>query len=280
MGFFDFIASLFGGGAKIALDLDGERIPVGGFLSGKAIVTGAPKDCVADVVKVQLVYVRTEQKEDSVLPEIDMRVLVDQVIANNVALAANEEKTIDFTLTVPGGTEPTAHNVAYQAKATADIKGLKDPSAVVKLEVYEGEGEGAGLTAEGLYGRWPALRGTETEPLVDALSDMRWKHDEDEAENDLRVAEPILIKLINDHPEERVRTGAFETWVNIVSDSLRTEHISIMRDALDRAKGNNDGTLVIIRAMGPSMYLGGDALVSPYLDDTDAGIRRAAKCEA
>ena len=99
-------------------------------------------------------------------------------------------------MSIPGGTEETAHNVSYKVKVTADIKSMKDPSATKDLIVVEGDGEGDSLTAEGLYSRWPALRGTETRPLLDALRDMRWKHDKDVGENDLRVALPILVKLM------------------------------------------------------------------------------------
>ena len=81
MGLWDFITSLFGGGAKMDLQLDASEVPVGGILSGKAILIGASKDYPVTSVKVQLVYVETTFEEDSSLPKIDFRVLMDNTIA-------------------------------------------------------------------------------------------------------------------------------------------------------------------------------------------------------
>lgn len=275
MGLFDFILSLFGGGAKMAVSLDVDRVPVGGILSGTATLKGAPKDCEASTVKVQLLYVHVEAQEDSPIPKIETKVLVDQVIANNVALAANGEESFPFTVSIAGGTEPTAHNVSYKVKVVADVAGMKDPAATMDLTVVEGSGEGDALTAEGLYARWPALRGTEVEPLKQALRDMRWKHDEDEGENDLRVAEPILVKLLS-HADTEVRMAAFETWANIVSGSLRTEHIARMKQVLEGVQGAPRAMNTVISAMGPAMDMGAEQVVIPYLTHEDVDVRVAA----
>lgn len=275
MGFFDFLSSLFGGGAKMAMSLESQRVPVGGFLSGKATLTGAPKDTTVTSLKVRLLYVHVEQQEDSALPKIDTRVLIDHTVASNIALPANDSQDFDFTLTIPPGTEPTAHNVSYSVVVVADIPSMKDPSAKADLEVVEGA-EGGGLTAESLYQRWPALRGSEDQPLLDALRDMRWKHREGDAEDDLTVAEPILSKLMRQHANNDVKKAAFESWTNIVSDHLRTEHVAAMGQILAAAEGD-DGLLVdVLRAMGPSMDLGGDALVMPYLQHASPKVRGAA----
>ena len=277
MGFFDFIMSFFGGGAKMAIKLDVERVPVGGILSGTATLKGAPKDCVADTVKVQLIYVNVETQEDSALPKIDTRILVDQVIANNVELPAESEKEFSFTVSIPGGTKPTAHNSSYKVKVVSDIKGMKDPSATMDLKVFEGEGgaDAPGLTAEGLYKRWPALRGTEKDPLLQALRDMRWKHDKDEPDNDLRVAEPILLKHIRGTDQE-LSMAAFDTWTKVVSDNLRTEHLDVMREMAARVKDRPEDLASVLRDMGPTMDLGGDRVALEYIEHADTSVRLAA----
>jgi hypothetical protein len=275
VGFFDFIMSMFGGGAKIAVDLTSDRVSMGGILSGKVTLTGAAKDYTADDVKVQLVYVHTEKQDDSPIPKIDVRVLIDQTIATNVDLPAEKVSEFDFQINIPGGLEVTAHNVAYQVKATADIKGIKDPSVTVKLEVFENEG-GDGLTADKLFQRWPALRGAEDSALEAALRDMRWKHDVDSPEDDLRVAEPVLIKLMDDHENTGIRFQAFEVWANIVGDALRSEHIDRM-DAFAKTISDNPAALAqVLSALGRGADLGSERVLKQYLDHASADVRVAA----
>lgn len=275
MGFFDFLSSIFGGGAKVEMSLEADRVPVGGILSGKATVTGAPKPATITSLKVRLLYVHVESQPDSALPKIDTRILIDHTIVANVALGAGEKIEHSFTLTIPPGTQPTGTGVSYNVMVVADIPGMKDPNAKKELKVIEGAAGGA-ASADALFGRWPALRGTAEQPLLDALRDMRWKHQEGDAENDLTVAEPVLSKLMREHDSMDVRQAAFEAWANIVSSHLRTEHVKLMGEVLKGVEKDEDVLRDVLAAMGPTMDLGGDALVKPYLSHGEDDVREAA----
>jgi len=276
MGFFDFLSSIFGGGASMACPLESTRLPVGGILSGTAKLTGAPKGVTVTDVKVKLLFVHVESQPDSAIPKIDTRMLIENTLATNVALAAKEVKEFPFTLSIPPGTAPTGNGVSYTVLVSADIPSMKDPQAKVELTIIEGAGGAAGLTAERLFSRWPALRGSEENPLVDALNDMRWKHNEGDAEDDLTVAEPILQKLMREGATPRVRRAAFEVWANIVSNHLRTEHVKLMGEVLTAAGEDRDTLREVLGAMGPTMDMGGDALVLPYINHAETQVRLAA----
>ena len=162
-----------------------------------------------------------------------MRVLIDNSVANNEHLSANQTKEWNFTFGIPAGTEPTGTGVSYLVKVVADIPGIKDPSAKADLKVKEQEEGGANLTLDGLYARWPALRGTAEQPLVDALRDMRWSHSEWDKEKDLIVAEPLLARLMREGSAD-VQAAALETWSSIIGDRARKENLKVLSDFLSR----------------------------------------------
>lgn len=233
MGFFDFVKSMFGGGAKLEVRLDATEVPVGGILSGQAILTGASKPYPVTSVKVRLYYVAVEAQDDSPVPKIDMRALLDQTLAADDHIGAKEEKTYSFNLQIPRGTQPSAHNVSYECHVLADIPGIKDASGKAKLKVVE-SGEAGAVDVDDLYARWPALRGSQERPLVDALNDMRYTHSEDEAENDLFVAEPVLARLLREGKTEEVRRAALDTWSTVVGERATKQHVQTLREFMAR----------------------------------------------
>jgi hypothetical protein len=132
MGLLD---KMFGGGTGLELQLDAEQVPVGGMLGGRITVRGGKKDMQITSLNVRLLYVCVTAKEDSPIPDIDTRILLNNAVTANQALPAGAEQTYDFRFAIPGGTNPTAHNVSYKVTAVADIPGVKDPSATQDLKV-------------------------------------------------------------------------------------------------------------------------------------------------
>lgn len=272
MGFFDFVKSLVGiGGCSMALELDAERVPVGGILSGRAILTGADKDYPVTSIKVKLLYVHVEAQEDSPLPQIDTRVMIDNTIANDEQIEAGGTLERSFTVQIPGGTEPSAHNVSYQVLVTADIPGLKDPSAKAELEVIEPE-EGASMDLGGLYAKWPALQGTAEQPLVQAIRDLGYDHSEYDEERNYAIAEPLLAKFMR-HESSRVREVALEAWSRVIGDEATPENVAALQGYLSSVDQDDDEILEVIEAAARFGRAGGLALLEPLLDHSRSKVR-------
>jgi HEAT repeat protein len=221
MGLLD---KMFGGGTGVELQLDATQVPVGGMLGGRVTVRGGKKDLQLTSLNVRLLYVCVTAKEGSAIPDIDTRILLNNALTANQALPAGAEQTYDFRFEIPGGTNPTAHNVSYKVTAVADIPGVKDPSSTVDLKVVEGVGV---ASLEEIYMRWPALRGTAPRPIVDALWDFRNAcYGEKEV---LLVAEPLLAGLIRNGAPE-VRGPALDAWATLVDGQVRKEHLRLLAD--------------------------------------------------
>jgi len=272
MGFLDTVLGWFGvGGASLAMDLDVEQVPQGGVVSGKVTITGGKNPQEVKTVKVRLLHVSVTKKDDSPLPDIDTTILFDNTIATGKSTGPGKEETFEFSVTIPADVEPTAHNVSYTVQAQADIPGAKDPTAKKELKVLEG----GGATADDLYTRWPALRGTEEEPLLDALRDMRWKHDRDEEDGDLIVAEPILTKLAREG-SPRVALAALEAMVEIVDDRVKADHVRLIMDVDDKANLDKWQRRSLIRVASSARKYGGMTMVKKYATHDDPEWRAAA----
>lgn len=266
MGLLD---KMFGGGTAVEVQLDATQVPVGGILSGKAIVRGGKKDLELTSLHVRLLYVSVTAKDDSPLPDIDTRILINNAIASNQSLPAGSDHTFTFQLQIPAGTEPTAHNVTYQVMVVADIPKVKDPSAKVELKVIEGA-DGAAMTGAELFGRWPALQGTAEQPLVDALYDLHgaiWNEREG-----LIGAEPVLAGLIRQHTG-RVRKVALETWAHLLDGRARKENLQLLGE-LASGDLDQETTKGVIEAAAKFADEGALPLVQRYVQHPDAEIRR------
>ena len=268
MGLLD---KMFGGGTSVEVQLDVTQVPVGGILSGRAVLRGGKKDLTLTSLNVRLLYVHVEKSDDSPLPNIDTRMLLDNAIAANQTLPAESESSFPFQFQIPAGTEPTAHNVSYQVMVVADIPKVKDPSAKAELKVIEGGWAAmAAMNADELYNRWPALRGTAERPLIDALHDMYsaiWQERES-----LIVAEPLLANLVRNGVGD-VRRQALETWAHLLDDHARPENLQLLNEIaaqdLDR-----DTTLSLIEAAAKFADEGAMPLVARYAQHQDPHIRR------
>ncbi len=261
---------MFGGGTSVEVHLDATQVPVGGILSGRAVLRGGKKDLTLTSLNVRLLYVHVEAQDDSPLPKIDTRVLLDNAIAANQPLPAGSESTHPFQLQIPPGTESTAHNVSYKVSVAADIPKVKDPSATADLTVVEGSGDSPAMGSEELFSRWPALRGTAERPLIDALHDM-YSSIWDERE-DLMVAEPLLAGLIRNQVGE-VRRQALETWAHLLDDHTRPENLQLLQEIaatdLDR-----DTTRSLIEAAAKFADEGAMPIIARFAQHPDPEIRR------
>jgi HEAT repeat protein len=225
MGLLD---KMFGGGTGVEVALDATQVPVGGVLSGRAIVRGGNKDLQLTDLKVRLLYVSVQSKEDSPMPDIDTRILIDNTIASNQPLPAGSAQEYSFQLPIPAGTEASAHNVSYKVMVVADIPKVKDPSATADLQVVEASAGGEAMASlDQIYSRWPALRGAEEGPMRDALWDFRNACYSEREQ--LIIAEPILAGLIRQSTGD-VRQAALEAWANLLDGQVRREHLVILQE--------------------------------------------------
>lgn len=266
MGLLD---KMFGGGTSVQVHLDATQVPVGGILSGRAVLRGGKKDLTLTSLNVRLLYVHVEAKDDSPIPSIDTRLLLDNAIAANQTLAAESEAQFSFQLQIPAGTEPTAHNVSYKVMVVADIPKVKDPSATADLKVVEGAGASA-MGSDTLFSRWPALQGTAERPLIDALNDMYsaiW-----EERDALMVAEPLLAGLVRNGAGD-VRRQALETWAHLLDDRARPENLQLLQE-LASADLDQDTTRSLIEAAAKFADEGAMPLVARYAQHPDPEIRR------
>jgi hypothetical protein len=261
---------LFGGGTQAKVQLDASQIPVGGMLSGTATITGGKKDHTLTKLQVRLLYVHVEKQDDSPLPKIDTRILVDETIAQAEVLPAGEAKEWSFSIKIPYGTEPSAHNVSYKVLVQADIPGVKDPTAEASLKVVEGAEGGEVASLEELYLKYPGLK-ARGDDLEDALRDFRNDCYSDREE--LIAAEPLLARMIREQTGD-VRVLALEAWATLLDGQVRKEHIKLLED-LSSDQYLADAMLrEVIKAAAMFADEGGMKLVDKFKAHPDAEVRK------
>jgi HEAT repeat protein len=265
MGLLD---KMFGGGTGVELQLDATQVPVGGMLSGRVIVRGGKKDLSITDLRVRLLYVCVTARDDSPIPNIDTRILVDHAITANQPLPSAAEQSYTFQLQIPGGTNPTAHNTSYKVTAVADIPGVKDPSSTVDLKVMDSVGT---ASFDEIYARWPALRGSAERPLIDALWDFNnaiWN--EREA---LVTAEPLLAGIIRSNGGE-ARKAAINAWANLLDGHVRKEHLRLLGE-LTSMDLDIETTKQVVEAAAKFADEGALGYVQGFVRHPDPEIRRA-----
>jgi HEAT repeat protein len=274
MGLFDFVKSMFGvGGCKMELALDAEQVAVGGVLSGRCTVIGSDKDWPLTSVKVRLLYVSVETQEDSALPKIDTRILIDNTIASNEVVPANGKREYDFTLQIPGGTEPNRNGVSYTVMVVADIPGLKDPSAKKDLKVVELEEGAPNMDLAALYSRWPALQGSAEGPLVQAIRDLGWSHSDYDDSKNMKSAEPVLAKFLR-HESSQVRSTALEAWSRIIGEEATPANIRTLQAAMKDGTAEDGVLLEAIEAAARFAKSGGIGILEPFAKHEDPKVRK------
>lgn len=241
MGLLD---KMFGGGTKLEMRLDTDKIPEGGTLSGSLSLSGGKKPLKLTSLKVRLVYVKVEKQEDSPLPSIDMQVLLDNTIVANGELPPGSLQKYDFSFKVPTGTDPDGD---YRVMAVADIPKVKDPKAEAKLTVIAPDPDGANrgmfsrLTGkpreDEILAQFPGLMSADEEEQSDALHELTCAaYDEDN--NFVNIA-GHLGRMMNEGSGE-IRAAALEAWGNVLNNRAKPEHIQALSNmAADPAISSN-----------------------------------------
>jgi HEAT repeat protein len=220
MGLLD---SMLGGGTDLALALDRPKGSPGGVVGGKIRLVGGKKPLKLTKLKVHLIYVSVKSKPDSALPEIDMRVVNEQVVAAGIDLPPGSVHEHTFRMTLPSDTLPSAHNVSYKIQAVADIPGVKDPSAEKDLEVVPAEKNADfALPLEQVLAEYPNLRSQNEEQLCEALRQLFL--DCYSKGGTLMEAEPLLAQHMKTGTVN-VRRAALQAWANLVDNRVKPQHL-------------------------------------------------------
>jgi len=229
MGLLD---KMFGGGTNLELRLDTEKIPEGGTLSGTVSLSGGKKPLELSSLKVRLVYVKVEKRDDSPLPNIELKVLLDNTIVANAQLPPGSLQKYDFSFKVPTGTDPDGE---YRVVALADIPKVKDPSAEAKLKILSPDSEGANrsifsrLTGKAneneILAQFPGLMSNDEDEQVDALRDLTIASYDDD-NNFVNIAGHLGRMMTTGTAE--VRAAALEAWGNVLNNRAKPEHIQAL----------------------------------------------------
>lgn len=272
MGLFDFVRSLFGGGASLTVRLDAEEVPVGGVLTGQATLTGTNKRLPVTAIKVRLLYVSIETQE-LMVPHAEARTLIDETIAVSETIAAGEAKTYVFSLRIPHGARPSAHNVSYECHVLADIPGIKDAAGKATLRVVAPATRGA-VAIDELRARWPALGGTDEGALIEALADMRYTHTAGDPTSDLVAAEPTLARLMREGTNEALRRAALDTWSTVVGERATRKHVLTLREFVQRGELAEPTLREAIEAAAKFAKAGGIEVLQHFAGHASPAIRR------
>lgn len=222
------LSKLFGGGTELELKLDLDKIPVGGTVAGTLTLTGGKKPLKLTALKVDVVAVLIESKDGSALPTIDVKVLTSNVVAQGRDLAPGSRNKFEFRYKLPDDLNPDA---TYKVMATADIPGVKDPSAEAALTVIGGRSSfGAiksalGMSAgeDDILAQFPGLTSGDAEELESALHELQCEaYDRD---NNFTGVHKFLLKLVETHREGDVRRAALAAWGTVLDDRAKPEHI-------------------------------------------------------
>ena len=234
---------LFGGGTKLSLSLDATEIPPGGLLSGKISLQGGKKDL--ELTSLRLQFVRVDVEVDDGMPDVDIDVLLDEVLASDEALPKRATQEYSFSFAAPDHLEPSGSGTSYQLKASADIPKVKDPSAMVKVKVVEGVERGLfGLGAakgpapkpiSAILDSYPGLDSDDEQERIDAVWELQ-SDAYDPEEVNLIAAEPMLARFAREGGLE-LRKNALEAWGTVLKGRVRKEHLALLRDL-----ATSDGT--------------------------------------
>jgi HEAT repeat protein len=304
---------LFGGGTQLELKLDIDKIPPGGTVAGSLTLTGGKKPLKLTALKVDIVSVLVQSKEGSSLPSIDVKVLSSNVVAQDRDLAPGSLNKFEFRYKLPEDVKPEA---TYKIVASADIPGVKDPSAEAPLTVLGG-GRGVLGAVKSLLGmadnenavleRFPGLTSRDTDELESALSDLQCEaYDRD---NNFTGIGGFLLRLVEKHSEEGVRRAALAAWGTVLDNRAKPEHIRALETLASRdlpgylmeevvsvaAKFAEEGALPLVQQLArhpapevrtrlaTALYLDADAdlpgrrdLIVQLCQDGDVGVRAAA----
>jgi len=217
---------LFGGGTQLELKLDLDKIPSGGTVAGTLTLTGGKKPLKLTALKVDVVSVLVESKDGSALPSVDVRVLTSNIVAQDRDLAPGSHNKFEFRYKLPDDLNPEA---TYKVMATADIPGVKDPSAEAPLTVLGARSTfgaiksalGMGASEDDVLGQFPDLTSHDSDEVEAALHELQCEaYDRD---NNFTGVHGFLLRLVETHREGDVRRAALATGAAVTTLDA-TEH--------------------------------------------------------
>lgn len=235
MGLLD---KLFGGGTKLELKLDMDKLPPGGTVAGTISLTGGKKPLRLTQLKVDLVCVRVTTKEGQALPSIDLQVLMSNVLASDRELAPASLNKFEFRHRLPDDLKPDA---TYKVIAAADIPGVKDPSADVALTILGTDRSAFGAiksrlgmadSEDEVLGRYPGLTSRDEDELEEALSALQC--DAYDRDNNFTGAHAFLLRLVETHRSGSIRRAALAAWGTVLDDRAKPVHISALETLASR----------------------------------------------
>ena len=310
MGLLD---KLFGGGTKLDLKLDMDKLPPGGTVAGAVTLTGGKKPLRLTQLKVDLVCVQVTTTEGQALPSISLQVLMSNTLASDRELAPGSMNKFEFRHKLP---EDLKHDATYKVIASADIPGVKDPSADVALTILRADRSALGAiksrlgmadSEDEVLGRFPGLTSRDEGELESALSELQCEaYDRD---NNFTGVHAFLLRLVETHPSHDVRRAALSAWGTVLDDRARPEHNRALETLASRnlpaelmeevvsvaAKFAEEGGLPLVqrlmkhpqpsvrKRLATCLYLDADRdlpgrreLILELCRDADVGVRAAA----
>lgn len=304
---------LFGGGTQLELTLDLDKIPPGGTVAGTITLSGGKKPLKLTALKVEVVAVLVESKVDDDFPKIDVKVLASMILAQDRDLAPGSRNKFELRCKLPDDANPAA---TYKVVATADIPGVKDPSAEAALKVVGASRSafaglksvlGMGASEDEVLGRFPGLLSRDTDELEGALHELQCEaYDRD---NNFTGAHAFLLRLVETHREADVRRAALAAWGTVLDNRAKPEHIRALEALAGRdlppdlmeevvtvaAKFAEEGAMPLVQQLArhpapqvrarlaTAMYLDADSelagrreLILGLCQDADVGVRAAA----
>lgn len=220
---------LFGGGTKLELRLDMDKLPPGGTVAGTVSLSGGKKPLRLAELKVELVCVRVVTREGQALPSVNLQVLTSDVLAGDRELAPGSLHKFGFRHKLPDDLKPDA---TYKVMARADIPGVKDPGADVALTIISTDRSAFSLVKSRLgladsedevLGRYPGLTSRDEHELRRALHELQ--RDAYDRDNNFTGAHAFLLRLVESHTSGDVRRAALAAWGTVLDDRARPEHI-------------------------------------------------------
>lgn len=269
MGLMD---SIFGGGTSINLVLDRPTGSPGGVVGGKVSLTGGKKPMKLTALRVHMIYVSVQSSSDGGLPKIDTRIVGEQTVAAAIDLPPGSAHEFTFRITVPGDTQPSAHNVSYKVQAVADIPGVKDPSMDVDFRVLPADkDQHRSLPLQFVYARFPGLQARDEPSLCDALQQLFLECYFNGGQ--YMEAEPLLAHYMRTGTVT-VRRSALQAWANLVDNRVQPQHLQSLYGIANTPGLDQDTFDEVIRAACKFAEEGALPMVQQLATYQDARVRR------
>ncbi len=272
MGVWNVVEGWLGGRPKLTVDLEADRVAIGGLLAGKITVESGRRGVELDGLRVCLLRTAVRSRDGSPTGDIVQKTVVDAMVGSGLRLQARTGEAVSFAIRVPPDTEPSNENTSYRIRVQfrdASGKGPKHQRAVRIVDAALARPELPAIEA-----RWPALAADEAgDATADALRELRFVHDPDEAANDFLAVEPRLAQLLRTGSPS-VRDAAMDTYADVLAGRGGPPHVARLRAVLDAGPADPECAKLVATAA----RIGGDHamdLLSAYASHDDAGVRRA-----